>query len=300
MSAPAGDEANESDAFVARSAHSGGACFCSSGCARHLADPAQSLERRLDRDADGAARSAARHAAAAATWPDLDQTGEEYRRVDIQRRHSTPPRKRWSSPPLRPSAPTCPVPAIWVFTPARLADGSVVIVNRGFIPEGRQDPKIACRTGRIRESVEIVGVDALAGRPPLVHAERRPGAQPVVRPRPAPIAGAKELGSGRAVLRRAGIAGAAGGLPQPGKLVVQTAQQPPAIRGDLVRLGASFWPWCSSYGPSNPAGSRSEPVAAAQRLRLPCEALRFSISVASVRPGGRVPPAAKHLGKSIS
>ena len=29
----------------------------------------------------------------------------------------------------------------WVFTPARLADGSLVIVNRGFVPDGRKDPK---------------------------------------------------------------------------------------------------------------------------------------------------------------
>jgi surfeit locus 1 family protein len=29
----------------------------------------------------------------------------------------------------------------WVFAPARLADGSTVVVNRGFVPEGRQDQR---------------------------------------------------------------------------------------------------------------------------------------------------------------
>ena len=49
------------------------------------------------------------------------------------------PRKPWSS--LRPSTfrPDVSGPGYWVFTPARLADGSVVIVNRGFVSEGRQD-----------------------------------------------------------------------------------------------------------------------------------------------------------------
>jgi surfeit locus 1 family protein len=32
-------------------------------------------------------------------------------------------------------------PGYWVFAPARLTGGSIVIVNRGFVPEGRQDPK---------------------------------------------------------------------------------------------------------------------------------------------------------------
>jgi surfeit locus 1 family protein len=47
-------------------------------------------------------------------------------------------------------------PGYWVFTPARLADGSVILVNRGFVPEGRQDPN-SRREGQIEGSVEIVG-----------------------------------------------------------------------------------------------------------------------------------------------
>ncbi len=32
-------------------------------------------------------------------------------------------------------------PGYWVFALARLADGDLVVVNRGFMPEGRRDPK---------------------------------------------------------------------------------------------------------------------------------------------------------------
>jgi surfeit locus 1 family protein len=32
-------------------------------------------------------------------------------------------------------------PGYWVFAPAELAGGAVVVVNRGFLPEGQQDPK---------------------------------------------------------------------------------------------------------------------------------------------------------------
>lgn len=42
----------------------------------------------------------------------------------------------------------------WVFVPARLADGSVVVVNRGFVPENRRDAAAAAPTGPLT----IVGV----------------------------------------------------------------------------------------------------------------------------------------------
>jgi surfeit locus 1 family protein len=48
-------------------------------------------------------------------------------------------------------------PGYWVFTPARLGDGRMVMVNRGFVPEGRQDP--ATRgDGAVTGPTEITGV----------------------------------------------------------------------------------------------------------------------------------------------
>jgi surfeit locus 1 family protein len=48
-------------------------------------------------------------------------------------------------------------PGYWVFTPARLADGRTVVVNRGFVPEGRQDSGTR-RDGIVSGDVDIVGV----------------------------------------------------------------------------------------------------------------------------------------------
>jgi len=48
-------------------------------------------------------------------------------------------------------------PGYWVFAPARLAGGATLVINRGFVPEGRQDP--ATRTaGLIAGTTELVGV----------------------------------------------------------------------------------------------------------------------------------------------
>jgi len=44
----------------------------------------------------------------------------------------------------------------WVLSPARLADGSLVVVNRGFAPEGKQDPNTR-REGQPHGVAEIVG-----------------------------------------------------------------------------------------------------------------------------------------------
>jgi surfeit locus 1 family protein len=44
----------------------------------------------------------------------------------------------------------------WVFTPARLADGARVVVNRGFVPEENKDPETR-EAGLVTGPVEIVG-----------------------------------------------------------------------------------------------------------------------------------------------
>jgi surfeit locus 1 family protein len=57
-------------------------------------------------------------------------------------------------------------PGYWVFTPARLAGGAIVMVNRGFVPEGRQNP--ANRPdGQIAGPVAMIGVLRFAEPPGL-------------------------------------------------------------------------------------------------------------------------------------
>jgi surfeit locus 1 family protein len=48
-------------------------------------------------------------------------------------------------------------PGYWVFTPARLGDGHIVMVNRGFVPEGRQN-EATRRDGAVSGPIDIVGV----------------------------------------------------------------------------------------------------------------------------------------------
>src|SRR6266853_857050 len=48
-------------------------------------------------------------------------------------------------------------PGYWVFTPARLAGGALVMVNRGFVPDGRQAPA-ARPDGQVAGPINMVGV----------------------------------------------------------------------------------------------------------------------------------------------
>ena len=60
----------------------------------------------------------------------------------------------------------------WVFAPARLADGGVVVVDRGFVPEGRQD-KATRAAGEVPAEVEMVGVMRWPEQRRMVHAATR-------------------------------------------------------------------------------------------------------------------------------
>ena len=63
------------------------------------------------------------------------------------RRSSTP-----AAPPFRSDASK---PGYWVFTPLQVA-GGIVLVNRGFVPEGRQDPKTRAE-GQAAGPVTVTG-----------------------------------------------------------------------------------------------------------------------------------------------
>jgi len=48
-------------------------------------------------------------------------------------------------------------PGYWVFAPAQVASGGLVVVNRGFVPEGRQDPATRA-AGAATGRADLVGV----------------------------------------------------------------------------------------------------------------------------------------------
>jgi surfeit locus 1 family protein len=88
-------------------------------------------------------------------WNRLDAAGTEFRRVlfPAEFQHEEEALVFTSGSALRSDVSGH---GYWVFTPARLPGGDVVVVNRGFVPEGRQDPKTR-PDGQVRGTVDIVG-----------------------------------------------------------------------------------------------------------------------------------------------
>jgi surfeit locus 1 family protein len=109
-------------------------------------------------------------------------------------------------------------PGYWVFTPARLAGNRVVVVNRGFVPEGRREV-VTRAVGEIRGPVEIVGV--------MRWPESRSWFSPADDPHnnlwftrdPLAIAAAKGLPAVAPFYVEQESPEPPGGLPRPGKIV---------------------------------------------------------------------------------
>lgn len=91
-----------------------------------------------------------------ASWPRLVQEGNEYERVTFPAEFLDGEEALvyTAGSPLRPDVKG---PGYWVFAPARLAGGSIVLVNRGFVPVDRKD--VSTRSeGAPHGSVDIVGI----------------------------------------------------------------------------------------------------------------------------------------------
>jgi len=89
-------------------------------------------------------------------WQRLDAAKDEFTRVEFPATF-VPGEEAFvyaSGSGLRPDIKE---PGYWVFSPARLSGGSLVVVNRGFVPEGRQDAKTR-PDGEPDGVVDIVGV----------------------------------------------------------------------------------------------------------------------------------------------
>jgi surfeit locus 1 family protein len=87
-------------------------------------------------------------------WPQLSAEQDEFRRVRFSGEFLDQEALVYTSgSAIRPDVAG---PGYWVLSPARLADGSLVVVNRGFAPEGKQDPNTR-REGQPHGVAEIVG-----------------------------------------------------------------------------------------------------------------------------------------------
>jgi len=87
-------------------------------------------------------------------WPQLSAATDEFRRVAFPAEFLDEEALVYSTgSALRPDVSG---PGYWVFSPARLTGGSLVVVNRGFVPDGKQDPKTRAQ-GQSQGVVEVVG-----------------------------------------------------------------------------------------------------------------------------------------------
>ena len=150
-------------------------------------------------------------------WPSLEQASDEYRRVKFRAEFD---HGREALVYAAPSAfrPDVSGPGYWVFTPARLAGGGFVIINRGFVPEAKHE--VATRAaGEIAGPVEIAGV--------MRWPEKRPRFSPADGPSgnlwftrdPLAIAAAKGLAAVAPFYVEQEAPVPPGGLPRPGKIV---------------------------------------------------------------------------------
>lgn len=89
-------------------------------------------------------------------WAQLNQAGDEFRRVTLTADflHDREALVYTAGSSLRDGAPSGP--GYEVFTPARLANGRIVMVDRGFVSEDRRDPSHRPE-GQISGPVKIVG-----------------------------------------------------------------------------------------------------------------------------------------------
>jgi surfeit locus 1 family protein len=155
---------------------------------------------------------------APAAWPRLEDASDEYRRVTFSATldHGNEALVYAAPSTFRPDVSGS---GYWVFTPARLAGGALVIVNRGFVPEAQRDPASRA-AGQIAGPVEIVGA--------LRWPEERRFFSPADEPQnnlwfvrdPQAIAAAKGIGAVAPFYVEQESPVPPGGLPQPGKLAV--------------------------------------------------------------------------------
>jgi surfeit locus 1 family protein len=107
----------------------------------------------------------------------------------------------------------------WVFTPARLSNGARVVVNRGFVPEANKDPASRA-AGLVTGPVEIVGVLRWPERAGWFTPAGDPAANLWFARDPLAIAAAKGWGDVAPFYVEQEAPTPPGGLPTPGKLVV--------------------------------------------------------------------------------
>ncbi len=121
----------------------------------------------------------------------------------------------------------------WVWAPARLAGGGLVVVNRGFVPEGRQDmatPEAGVSPGH----VELLGVMRWPESRGTFSPQDDPGRNLYFVRDPAAIAAAKGWGEVAPFYVELESPHPPGGLPRPGPLK-------PNLRNDHLQYAITWY-----------------------------------------------------------
>jgi len=153
-----------------------------------------------------------------ASWPRLVAEGTEYTRV------SFPAEFLEGEEALVYTAgsafrPDVQGPGYWVFAPARLSGGSIVLVDRGFVPLDRKDPASRAQ-GAPRGTVEIVGVMRWPEQRGLFTPADDPKSNVWYLREPAAMAAAKKWDAAAPFYIEQESPVPPGGWPKPGKLAV--------------------------------------------------------------------------------
>jgi surfeit locus 1 family protein len=150
-----------------------------------------------------------------AEWPRLDPSNDEFRRVAFSAEwlNDKEALVYTTGSSLRSDAAG---PGYWVFTPARVP-GGIVMVNRGFVPEGRRDPALRPES-QTAGPVDIVGVMRWPETPGLFTPPGDPAKNLWFARDPAAMAAAKGVGAVAPFYIEQESPSVPGGLPQVGKL----------------------------------------------------------------------------------
>ncbi|WP_064707346.1 SURF1 family protein [Rhizobium bangladeshense] len=107
-------------------------------------------KRDLIARVDQRVHAAAVPAPARADWDKVNTRDDEYRRVTVEGMLA-------NDKETLVYASTVLGPGYWVMTPLTLADGTDILVNRGFVPTDRRDPA-SRRDGQVSGPIEITGL----------------------------------------------------------------------------------------------------------------------------------------------
>ena len=168
-----------------------------------------------------------------ASWPRLVPDGNEYARVTFPAEFLDGQEALvyTAGSPFRPDVKG---PGYWVFAPAQLAGGSIVVVNRGFVPLDRKDPATRAEA-RPHGIVEIVGVMRWPETRGLFTPADDPNNNVWYLRDPKAIAAAKKWATVAPFYIDQESPVPPGGLPLAGQARGAAARQSPAIRHHLVR-----------------------------------------------------------------